>query len=261
MHTPVPAFGEMIRDWRQRRRMSQLDLACEAEISTRHLSFLETGRSAPSREMVLHLCEHLETPLRERNRLLLAAGFAPAFAVRGLDDPDLGPARAALERLLKAHEPWPALAIDRGWNLVAANGAVGPLIAGVSPSLLAAPINVLRLSLHPEGLAPRIENLGEWRGHLLHRLRGQIADTGDRSLAELHDELAAYPALSHDPFRRRAEDALAVPLRLRFEDSILAFWSTTLVFGAPLDVTVSELTLETFLPADEATAAYLSGTV
>jgi len=261
MHTTATPFGELIRDWRQRRRMSQLDLACEAEISTRHLSFLETGRSAPSREMVLHLCEHLETPLRERNRLLLAAGYAPALPVRAMDDPDLGPARAAVERLLKAHEPYPALAVDRGWNLISANSAVAPLIAGAAPALLAAPVNVLRLSLHPEGLAPRIENLGQWRSHLLHRLRRQISEIGDRGLAELYEELAAYPAPPPVDAPHRAEDLLAVPLVLRGEHGLLSFWSTTLVFGAPLDVTLSELALETFLPADEATAAFLTGTI
>jgi transcriptional regulator with XRE-family HTH domain len=261
METLATPFGELIRDWRQRRRMSQLDLACEAEISTRHLSFLETGRSAPSREMVLHLCEHLETPLRERNRLLLAAGFAPALPVRPMDDPDLGPARSAVERLLKAQEPYRALAVDRGWNLVSANGAVAPLIAGAAPALLEAPVNVLRLSLHPDGLASRIENLGQWRSHLLHRLRRQISETGDRGLADLHEELAAYPAPPHTETTHRAEDLLAVPLVLRSDHGLLSFWSTTLVFGAPLDVTLSELALETFLPADEATATFLTGTV
>ncbi len=239
--------------------MSQLDLALEAEISTRHLSFLETGRSAPSREMVLRLSEHLQTPLRERNRLLMAAGFAPFLPERTLTDPDLAPARAAVEGLLKAHEPFPALAVDRAWNLLFANATVAPLIAGAAAALLAPPINVLRLSLHPEGLAGQIENLAQWRGHLLHRLRGQIGETGDKALIALHEELATYPV----PRPRapappeRAEDSLAVPLVMRLAGERLSFWSTTLVFGAPLDITLSELALETFLPADNGTARFL----
>lgn len=258
-------FGDLIRDWRARRRMSQLDLALEAEISTRHLSFLETGRSAPSREMVLRLCDNLQTPLREKNRLLLAAGFAPSLPERSLDDPGLAAARAAVVRLLKAHEPFPALAVDRAWNLLFANAAVAPLIAGAAPVLLEPPVNVLRLSLHPEGLAERIGNLAQWRGHLLHRLRGQIAETGDKALSALHDELAAYPTPPRSSPgaapAERAEDALAVPLLLEVDGQILSFWSTTLVFGAPLDITLSELALETFLPADEATARWLMRSV
>jgi transcriptional regulator with XRE-family HTH domain len=188
-----PSVGEHLRQWRQRRRMSQLDLACEAEISTRHLSFLETGRARPSREMVLQLSETLEIPLRERNVLLVAAGFAPNFPERQLDDEALAPARRAMELVLKGHEPYPALALDRRWTMVAANAAVAPLMDGVDPMLLHGPVNVLRLSLHPAGLAPRIANLAEWRRHLLERLRRQTELTADPALAALMEELKGYP--------------------------------------------------------------------
>jgi transcriptional regulator with XRE-family HTH domain len=252
--------GDLLRDWRQRRRMSQLDLSLEADISTKHLSFLETGRSQPSREMVLNLAERLEIPLRDRNVLLVTAGYAPVFAERKLDDPALAAARKAVDLVLAGHEPYPALAVDRHWTLVSANGAVGRLIAGADPSLLQPPVNVLRLSLHPKGLAQRIANLAEWRAHLLARLRRQVDVSADPVLGALLAELAAYPA----PFSRRArpesEHALAgvvVPLRFATEHGTLAFLSTTTVFGTPLDITLSELALEAFFPADPATAEAL----
>jgi transcriptional regulator with XRE-family HTH domain len=260
MQTQLLPVGEQVRHWRQRRRLSQLDLACEAEISTRHLSFIETGRAAPSREMVLHLAESLDVPLRQRNSLLLAAGFAPIFQERSLDDPALRPAREAIEALLHAHEPYPALAIDRHWNLVAANRSIAPLIAGAAPELLKPPVNVLRLSLHPKGVAPRIVNLAEWRGHLLFRLRRQFAETADPALGELMAELTAYP---HGGTGGRAHDlsAIAVPLQLRTERGILSLLSATMMFGTPLDPTLAELALETFLLADAATAEALRGFV
>ncbi len=259
MRSPTPTIGELLRDWRQRRRLSQLDLACEAEISTRHLSFVETGRATPSREMLLRLAEHLEAPLRVRNQMLLAAGYAPEFPDRPLGDPGLGAARGALERLLRAHEPFPALAVDRLWRLVAANAAVAPLIASAAAPLLSPPVNVLRLSLHPEGLAPRIDNLGQWRAHVLHRLRRQVEETADPDLADLLADLMTYPAPPAPP-RVADEDQIAVPLRLRLsgERGVLSFWSATLVFGGPLDVTLSELMLETFLPADPYTSARMA---
>jgi transcriptional regulator with XRE-family HTH domain len=261
MDTPMPTVGALIRDWRQRRRLSQLALSCDAEISTRHLSFLETGRSAPSREMVLRLADQLDVPLRAQNRMLLAAGYAPAFPERGVGDPGLGAALAGVERLLRAHEPFPALAVDRGWTLVAGNRTAATLIASVSPRLLVPPINVLRLSLHPEGLAPRIENLAQWRAHLLHRLERQIDDTADETLAPLLAELRLYPVPppSRAVISGATEDQIAVPLRLRSDRGLLSFWSATLVFGGPLDVTVSELMLETFLPADAETAERIKG--
>ena len=197
MQSSVAEHGEVgryLREWRQRRRMSQLDLALEAEISTRHLSFVETGKAQPSREMVLNLCERLEVPLRDRNMLLVAAGYAPVFPQRALDDPALQQARKAVDLVLKGHEPYPALAVDRHWTLIAANRAVAPLLAGAQAALLAPPVNVLRLSLHPEGLAPRIVNLAEWRTHLLERLRQQIEITADAKLIALREELRGLPA-------------------------------------------------------------------
>lgn len=249
--------GEHLREWRQRRRLSQLDLACEAGISTRHLSFVETGRAQPSREMVLLLADQLQVPLRERNLFLVAAGFAPVFPERPLDDPALSSARAAVELILKAHEPCPSLAIDRRWNLVLANAAVGPLLNGVSPALLEAPVNVFRLALHPDGLAPRTINLAEWRAHLLERLRREAEITADPALDALLAEVAGYPAPFGPP--ARGDPAVIVaPLKLATPGGVLSFFSTTTVFGTPVDVTVSELALETFFPADEATARALS---
>jgi transcriptional regulator with XRE-family HTH domain len=258
---PVPTIGDHLREWRQRRRMSQLALACEADISTRHLSFLETGRSAPSRDMVLHLAERLDVPLRERNVLLVAAGYAPAYSARSLDDPALTSVRKAVDLVLAGHEPYPAVAIDRHWTLVASNSAVSPLLAGVDPALLQAPVNVLRLSLNPQGLAPRVANLAEWRAHLLERLRRQIEVSGDSVLTRLMDELRDYPephsARSGRPMTGVDYGAVIVPFRLVTEAGILSFFSTTTVFGTPVDVTVSELALESFFPADPATAQLL----
>jgi transcriptional regulator with XRE-family HTH domain len=255
-------IGHYLREWRQRRRLSQLDLASEAEISTRHLSFLETGRAQPSRDMVLRLAEQLDVPLRERNTLLIAAGFAPVFPQRSLDDPALGAARKAIDLVLAGHEPYPALAIDRHWTMVAANKAVAPLLAGIDASLLAPPVNVLRLSLHPKGLAPRIANLPEWRAHLLARLTRQIDITSDPTLTALLDELRRYPAhgaASSRPAAARDYAGIVVPLELVTDAGTLAFLSTTTVFGTPVDVTLSELALEAFYPADAATAAALRG--
>jgi transcriptional regulator with XRE-family HTH domain len=253
--------GDHLREWRQRRRMSQLDLACEAEISTKHLSFLETGRAQPSRDMILHLAEQLDVPLRERNILLIAAGFAPVFPERPLADAALDPARQAVDLVLAGHEPYPALAIDGHWNMVAANRAVTRLLDGVDPLLLRPPVNVLRLSLHPAGLAPRIANLSEWRAHLLARLRRQIDVTADPKLAELMRELREYPAGAAEGSVKAAAEqepaSVVVPLELVTPAGTLAFLSTTTVFGTPLDVTLSELALESFFPADAATAEAL----
>jgi transcriptional regulator with XRE-family HTH domain len=266
MATAVRPVGDLFREWRQRRRMSQMDLALEAEISTRHLSFLETGRSLPSRDMVLRLAEQLDVPLRERNGLLLAAGFAPAFQERPLQDPALAGARQAVDLVLAGHEPYPALAVDRHWQLVAANAAVTALLTGVAPALMQPPVNVLRLSLHPDGLAPRIANLPEWRAHLIARLRRQVDVTADPQLADLLRELRAYP----DPSSSAASAASAaagaadtsyggviVPLTLVTPGGTLSLISTTTVFGTPVDITLAELALETFFPADAGTAAQL----
>jgi transcriptional regulator with XRE-family HTH domain len=263
MNTKTPlAAGDYLRTWRQRRRISQLNLALTAEISQRHLSFLESGRAAPSREMLLHLAERLDVPLRERNAMLLAAGFAPIYAERTLEDPAMAAARGAIELVLKGHEPYPALAVDRHWNLIAANAALAPLLAGVvERNLLAAPVNVLRLSLHPEGLAPRIANLVEWRAHLLDRLRRQAAVTGDPVLADLLQELSAYCVSGEREApltgTRTDQGGVFVPLKLVTEFGLLSFISTTTVFGTPRDITLSELALEAFFPADPETAALL----
>ncbi len=254
-------FGTHLRHWRERRRLSQLDLAQEAEVSTRHLSCVETGRAAPSREMVLRLADRLGVPLRERNALLVAAGFAPMYRQRALDDPALAAARGAVDLVLKGHEPYPALAVDRHWHLVAANRVVPLLMAGAAPALLEPPINVLRLSLHPQGLAPRIVNLRAWRAHLLERLQQQIAASGDATLQALHDELAGYPvtASTHGAPPSSGEFAgVAVPFQLATESGVLSFISTTTVFGTPVDITLQELAVESFFPADAQTVAALS---
>jgi transcriptional regulator with XRE-family HTH domain len=259
--TAADPFGTHLRHWRQHRRLSQLDLANEAQISTRHLSYVETGRAEPSREMVLRLAERLEVPLRERNALLVAAGYAPMYRQRSLDDPALASAKRAVELVLKGHEPFPALAIDRHWNLVAHNALVPFLMAGAAPELLQAPINVLRLSLHPDGLAPRIANLRQWRAHLLERLQQQIAATGDTALSALHDELAGFPQpeVSHDAPATGGELAnVVVPFQLVTPNGLLSFISTTTIFGTPVDVTLQELAVESFFPADAQTANALA---
>jgi len=260
MH-PSPSIGALLRDWRQQRRFSQLDLALEAEISQKHLSFVESGRSCPSREMVLLLAEHLAVPLRERNALLLAAGYAPIYLERPLDDPALKAARSAIDLILKGHEPYPALAVDRHWSLLAANGAVTRLLGLVaSAELLRPPVNVLRLSLHPEGLAPFIVNFGEWHDHLLARLRQQVRATADGTLGALLSELSAYPQPEGAAKGHRdagAEAGIAVPMQLRLGETVLSLISTTTVFGTPVDITLSELALETFFPADATTAEAL----
>jgi transcriptional regulator with XRE-family HTH domain len=244
----------MLREWRRRRRLSQLELALQADVSSRHLSFVETGRSRPSAELLLHLAERLEVPLRERNDLLLAAGYAPACAQRELDVPEMGPVREAIEQVLRGHEPYPALVVDRHWGLVSANRAFASLVEGVAPHLLEPPVNVLRLSLHPEGVAPRIVNLRQWRTHLLERLRRDALATGDPALTALHGELASYP--SGDPERPLdpAYADVAVPLRARDGDLELSFISTRTSFGTALDVTIAELSIESFFPADARTA-------
>lgn len=252
--TPV---GQLIREWRQRRRLSQLDFATEAEISAKHLSFIETGRAQPSRDMLLKLAELLDVPLRERNRLLVAVGFAPMFSERSLDDPALQAARAAVDLVLKGHEPYPALAVDRHWTLIAANRAVPMFLSGLPESLLKPPVNVLRLSLHPDGLAPRIVNLPQWRAHLLARLRRQIDVSADTTLAALYEELVQYPAPAANARESRSTNDVVVPFQVAMNGVVLSFISTTTVFGTPIDITLSELALETFFPADEQTARVL----
>ncbi len=250
-------IGSHIRQWRQRKHLSQIDCAFDAEISQRHLSFLESGRASPSRDLVLRLAERLDVPLRDRNAMLLAAGFAPVYPERSLDAPEMTPVRDAIDLILKGHEPYPALAVDRHWNLIASNAGLAPLLAGVALALLEPPVNVLRLSLHPEGLAQHAVNVAEWRKHLLERLRRQIAATGDTALSRLYRELSALPIPpGHDgPVRDYAD--LLVPLELVVSGTRLAFFSTVSVFGTPVDITLSEIVLECLFPADQATAEFM----
>jgi transcriptional regulator with XRE-family HTH domain len=256
--TARPPVGALLRDWRRRRRLSQLDLALEAGVSARHLSFVETGRSKPSAQMVLHLADQLEVPLRDRNGLLLAAGYAPEYGQRALDEPEMAPVREALELVLRGHEPYPAVVVDRAWNMVAGNASVALLTDGVAPELLEPPVNVLRAGLHPDGMAPRIANLGEWRAHLLERLGRQVALTGDEGLAALYAELEGYPAPDDAGEARASLADIVVPLRLRRDDGgELTFFSTVATFGTAVDITVAELAIESFFPADAATAEAL----
>jgi transcriptional regulator with XRE-family HTH domain len=247
--------GELLREWRERRRLSQLDLSIRADISTRHLSFVETGRSRPTPTMILRLTEQLEVPLRERNTLLLAGGYAPAYPQHELDEPELDEVCAALRQVLAGHEPYPAVVVNRWWELLDSNAAVSLLIGGCAPWLMEPPVNVLRLSLHPDGMAPHITNLAEWRAHLLTQLRHRAEALADERLAELHDELQGYPggtAEVHSP-----GGAVVLPLRFRHADQDLSFFSISAVVGTATDVTVDELAIEAFYPADAATAAVL----
>lgn len=247
--------GVLIREWRQRRHLSQLELASRAEVSTRHLSYIETGRSRPTSTMVMRLCDHLDVPLREQNHLLLAAGHAPAHPEHQLSDPPMSEANAALETILRGHHPYPALVVDRHWDLVAANDAAYGFMAGIDVDLLEPPVNVIRLSVHPRGLAPRIINLAEWRAHLAERLRREYDASGDPVIGALHDEVVG------DGVEPVQSAALVVPLQLRMPDGVvLSCITTTTVFGTPREVTLSELAIEAFYPADEATRAYLNAT-
>jgi transcriptional regulator with XRE-family HTH domain len=250
-------IGPLLRDWRERRRLSQLDLALGAGVSARHVSFIETGRSRPSADMVVQLAEYLDVPLRDRNGMLLAAGYAPAYGQRGLDEPEMGPVRDAIDRVLRGHEPYPAVVVDRHWGLLAGNRTVPLLTEGAAEHLLEPPANVLRVSLHPEGIAPRIVNLGEWRAHILDRLGRQAVASGDPALFALHEELAAYPGGGGGHSVDLEAGEIAVPMRIRVGDAELAFISTATTFGTAVDVTVSELSIESFFPADDATARFL----
>jgi transcriptional regulator with XRE-family HTH domain len=254
--------GDLLREWRQRRRLSQLELACDAEISTRHLSFVETGRAQPSREMILHLSEQMEIPMRERNVLLVAAGFAPIFPERSLEDPALATIRKAIDLILEGQKPYPAFAIDRHWNVVASNRALPEMYQGVAHHLLEPPMNGLRLTLHPEGLAPRVANLAEWHQHVVTRLRRQIDLTADPVLIELLEEFSQYPSAklksgtgpARDVRKDLSADGIVVRFRLNTVFGLLSFFTTTTVFGTPVDVMLSELAIESFYPADAATA-------
>lgn len=250
----IRPVGELLREWRERRRLSQLDLSIQADISTRHLSFVETGRSHPTPTMILRLTEQLGVPLRERNSLLLAGGYAPAYPQHGLDEPELESVRTALRQVLAGHEPYPAVIVNRWWELLDSNPAISVLLEGCAPGLLEPPVNVLRLSLHPDGMAPRIGNLAEWRAHLLTQLQHRARALGDQRLIELHDELLRYPG---GTVAEASPTGVVLPLRYRFRDQDLSFFSINAVVGTATDVTVEELAIETFYPADAATAALL----
>ncbi len=253
--------GDHVRAWRTRRRLSQLHFALDAEVSQRHLSFIESNRATPSRDMILRIAERLDVPLRDRNAMLLAAGYAPQFRERQLDDPTLKAPRAAIDLILRGHEPYPAVAVDRHWTMVAANDAVPPLLSLVSDkALLAPPINVLHLSLDPGGLAPHIRNFTEWRHHLLGRLRRQIDVSADPVLQRLSGELQALPQPGEaqgSSGKYGDDDAVMVPLQLATPFGVLNFFSTVTVFGSPVEITLSEIALEAFYPADTETAEAL----
>ncbi|WP_329113925.1 helix-turn-helix domain-containing protein [Streptomyces sp. NBC_01353] len=254
--------GPLLRGWREQRRLSQLELALRADSSARHISFIETGRARPSEEMILRLAGHLDVPVRERNALLLAAGYAPRYKESTLDDPRLGTLREGIEQLLRGYDPYPALVVDGAYTVVAANESIGVLLSGVAEHLLTPPLNAMRITLHPEGLAPRIRNLREWRGHLLAQMERQIALSRSEPLRKLYEEVAAYPlpAGTSDPDDREAPEPypyFALPLRIEHDGRVLSFVSSISTFNTPMDVTVAELAIETLLPADPATVAYL----
>ncbi len=253
--------GSLLREWRDRRRISQLELALRADSSARHISFIETGRSRPSQEMVLRLADHLDVPVRERNALLVAAGYAPHYPERPLDDPAMDGLREGLERLLRTYEPFPALIVDGTYQVLAANSGIAMLLEGVAEPLLAPPLNAMRLTMHPQGLAPRIRNYHEWRDHLLHQMRRQLALHRSAPLRALYDEVSAYPPPPTGGDERAAAGTgdlpFALPLMIEHRGRVLSFVSTIATFNTPMDVTVSELALETFLPADPPTAAFL----
>ncbi|WP_433663314.1 helix-turn-helix domain-containing protein [Nocardia sp. CA-128927] len=255
------SVGVLLREWRQRRRLSQLDLALSADTSARHLSYLETGRARPSRAMVLRLCEALEVPLRDRNTLLLAAEYAPAYRESSLDDVNLTSVRSALETMLTAHEPYPAVVVDRLWNVVTGNAAMGVLMHGIPDHLLLPQPNVYRLVLHPDGLAARLANRVQVRELFLERLARQVGANGDAQLTALYDEVSRYPQLSDPPDQPKVDAAqpspFEVPIRIRTPMGEMSMFSTMATFGAPADVTLSELAIELFYPLDEFTAAAL----
>lgn len=256
--TTSAGVGPLLREWRQRRHRSQLELGLEAGVSARHISFLETGRSNPSREMVIGLASELEVPLRERNELLIAAGYAPEYRQLAYEDPDLAPVREAIDQVLAGHDPYPAVVVDRHWELITANRGLAILTEGVARHLLEPPANALRISLHPEGMAPRIRNLGEWRGHTLRRLDRQLRLTGDPAIAGLREELLSYPGPEPEEAVAEPEHEVFVPLRVLGPGGReLSFFGTIATFGTAVDVTVAELSIESFFPADSATAEAL----
>jgi transcriptional regulator with XRE-family HTH domain len=264
MPTAIATVGPLLRSWRERRRLSQLELALRADSSARHISFVETGRSRPSQGMVLRLAEHLDIPVRDRNSLLVAAGYAPAYPETPLHDPAMDALRSGLDRLLTAYEPNPALVLNGMYEVVAANRGIAALIDGVAAHLLRPPMNAMRLTLHPEGLSPRIRNHGEWRSHLLERMERQITLRASEPLRALYEEVSGYPVPPGAEPGPRGEPEVfpfALPLRIEHGGQVLSFISTATTFNTPMDVTVSELAIETFLPADPETAKALADTL
>ena len=255
-HGAESTFGELLREWRRRRRLSQLDLSLAANVSARHLSFLENGRAQPSREMVLQLAEELELPLRERNLLLAAAGFTPAYPRRPLDAPEMGAVREAIELVLRNHQPYPAIAVDRYWNIVAMNEAAAVFAQDLPVELLGPPPNVYRISFHPDGWVRRIANFAEYANDLISRLRHDVAVSGDPELSALLHEVESYGTLPPTPLHPPPA-SVVLPIRLRTPEGELSLFTVISTFGTPVDVTVSELAIETFFPADEATAERL----
>jgi transcriptional regulator with XRE-family HTH domain len=254
--------GALLRDWRQRRRRSQLDLALETGVSARHLSFVETGRSQPSPELLLALAEQLQMPLRERNTLLLAAGYAPRYRETKLDDPALTAARDAMERLIILHDPYPGVVIDQCWNVILANAAATALAAGLPPNLAGPPLNVFRACLHPDGLARATANFPQWAAYLLGQLHRLNAVTADPAVGELVREIDRYPTVTelgdwHQAARQQPPGVLLVPWQLELDGARLSLFSTVTTFAAPRDVTLAELAVELFYPADEPTATLL----
>ncbi|MFE4650850.1 helix-turn-helix domain-containing protein [Streptomyces sp. NPDC056707] len=254
--------GPLLRSWRQQRRISQLELALRADSSARHISFIETGRSRPSEEMILRLADQLDIPVRERNALLVVAGYAPRYAETALDDPAMGALRDGMEQLLQGYDPYPALVVDGTYTVVAANRGIAMLLEGVAEHLLAPPLNAMRLTLHPQGLAPRIRNLRAWRADLLAQMERQIALVRSAELRELYEEVAAYPMPEgtdgqDEPTGPPSALSFALPLVIEYRGRVLSLVSSIATFNTPMDVTVAELAIETFLPADQETASYL----
>ena len=239
-----PPFGVLLRRWRERRRITQIDLAFAADSSTRHLSCLETGKAQPSREMIVRLARVLEVPLRERNDLMLAAGFAPVFHETKIDG--LSAARSAMDRVLQAHKPYPAFVVDRHWNVVLSNGALPQLYEGCAQALLTQPVNAMRLILHPQGMGPRILNYAAWKTYSLDLMQRQIEANADPVLSSLHSEVAAYriPGQPDGPATFDETDRLATPLRIATRLGVMSFLNTLTIFGTANDVTLSELALE-----------------
>lgn len=252
-----PGVGDLLKAWRGKRRMSQFDLSLVAEVSTRHLSYVETGRSRPSRAFLMHVAEHLDVPLRARNDLLVAAGYAPVYGETSLDDPAMAQVRHALDLVLAKHEPYPALVVDRVWNLVLANAGAAVLLEDLDPAFLEGTPNVMRATLHPDGLASRIEDFQVLSGHVMSRLRRQVALTADPQLAALHDELATYPGVTTTE-ASTDHPGVVLPVRVRTRHGVLSLFTTAATFGTAADVTLSELTVESFFPADEATRLALT---